>query len=322
MKILIFVDKLSSNPTKDERDTLEEAENVKIALIKLGHNVLTKTFSLNLEENLNIIKKINPDLIFNLVETLEGSDTLHLAPLLFEKHKIKYTGGNSKALFLTGDKVYTKQLLKQIKIKTPKYYHTDMKSINLSLINKTVIVKSRSEEASCGIDDNSVITFKCKKDISTFIDANKDMFVEEFIDGKEFSISILNINSKPTVLPIARMDFINFSDNKPKILNYKSKWDETSFEYLHTKRSFDLKDESSTLLKKMESISKKCFKELGSKGYLRVDFRVDQNEIPYVLEINMNPCINIDSGFVAAANKRGINFNDLINYIIKEEINE
>ncbi|MGD6731337.1 MAG: D-alanine--D-alanine ligase family protein [Pleomorphochaeta sp.] len=322
MKILIFVDKLSSNPTKDERDTLEEAENVKIALIKLGHNVLTKTFSLNLEENLNIIKKINPDLIFNLVETLEGSDTLHLAPLLFEKYKIKYTGGNSNSLYLTGDKVYTKQLLNKLKIKTPKYYHTDMKSIDPSLINRTVIVKKRCEEASCGIDDNSVTKFETQKDISTFINNDKDMFVEEFIDGKEFSVSVLNINSKPTTLPIARMDFIDFSDNKPKILNYKSKWDEASFEYQHTKRSFDLTPESSTLVKKLEDISKKCFKKLGSKGYLRVDFRVDKNDIPYVLEINMNPCINIDSGFVAAANQRGINFDNLIKYIIKEERDE
>ena len=118
------------------------------------------------------------------------------------------------------------------------------------------------------------------------------------------------------------MTFIDFPQDKPKILNYKSKWEETSFEYQNTKRSFEIDDKDIPLYKKMEEISRKCFKALGSKGYLRVDFRVDNNKVPYVLEINVNPCINRDSGFSAAAKMKDITYKKLISAIINEALNE
>ena len=92
MKILILIDKLWQFPTKDEEDTLIEANEVKSSLIKIGHYPTISYFSLNLEDNITNIFREKPDLIFNLVETLSGASTLHIAPLLFEKYRIKYTG--------------------------------------------------------------------------------------------------------------------------------------------------------------------------------------------------------------------------------------
>lgn len=321
MKILIFIDKLSSSPTKDEEDTIIEANEVQSALIKLGHNVIISNFDFNLNNNLEIINKENPNLIFNLVETLEGSSTLHIAPLLFEKKEIKYTGGTSSSLFLTGDKILGKYFFKNLSIKYPKFYYKKSNRVSSSLINKKVIIKQIDQEASCGIDDNCVTTFKNALEIKAFIKENPNMFIEEYIEGKEFNVSVLSIDSKIVVLPIAKMEFKNFPKDKPQILNYKSKWDEDSFEYKNTNRTFNLKNEDPTLIKKMQDISKKCYIGLGSKGYLRVDFRVDQNNIAYVLEVNINPCITHDSGFVAAANQYGISYEKLINYIINEEKN-
>ena len=322
MKILIFVDKLSTTPTIDETDTLIEAKSVKKALKSLGHIVYIKQFELNKEKILKTIDTISPNLIFNLVETLYGSDTLHLAPLLFEKLGIKYTGGNSNSLYLTGNKTYTKHFLKEIQVKTPISYYTNIGLLNNNLINKPIILKPKSEEASCSIDDASVTTFESKTQLIDYLKRNKEKFVEEYIDGKEFSVSVLNINSKIVVFPVAKMEFIDFDKNKPKILNYKSKWEENSFEYKHTQRTFNLETENESLIKQIRDISKKCFRRLGSKGYLRIDFRVDENDKPYVIDINMNPCISEDSGFVAAAYQSGINYKKLINLIITEAINE
>ncbi len=321
MKILIFIDKLSSSPTKDEEDTLIEANEVKSALVKLGHNVIISNFDFNLNNNLEIINKESPNLIFNLVETLEGSSTLHIAPLLFEKKEIKYTGGTSSSLFLTGDKILGKYFFKSLNIKYPKFYYKKSNKVSSSLINSKVIVKQIDQEASCGIDDNCVTTFKNSTEIRTFIKKNPNMFIEEYIEGKEFNVSVLSIDSKIIVLPIAKMEFNNFPKDKPQILNYKSKWDEDSFEYKNTNRTFNLINEDQALIKKMSDISKKCYIGLGRKGYLRVDFRVDKNNIAYVLEVNINPCITHDSGFVAAANQYGISYEKLINYIINEEEN-
>lgn len=322
MKILIFIDKLSNTHSKDEEDTLIEAKQIRRTLLNKGYEVKIRKFDLNLENNIKIIKDENPSLIFNLVETLYGSSTLNIAPLLFEKNNYKYTGGNSTSLFITGDKILTKSFLKANNIKYPIYYDIYCNKVNLSLINKKVIAKEKDGEASISITDESVKTFEDQYQIIDFIKRNKTTFIEEYIEGREFNVSVIKIKNKIIVFPIAEMIFTNFSKEKPKILNYKSKWDETSFEYLNTRRTFLYKNEDLSLYKKMKSISKKCFKQLGNKGYLRVDFRVDKNNNPYVLEINVNPCINRDSGFVAAAKEYGISYNKLISIIVSEALDE
>lgn len=321
MKILILIDKLSQFPTKDEEDTLIEANEVKSSLIKIGHNPIISYFSLNLEDNITDILKEKPDLIFNLVETLSGASTLHIAPLLFEKYKIKYTGGNSTSLLLTGNKIIGKLFLKSLNIKTPKFYYSTSNRVDPTLINNKVIVKEVDGEASLSIEDSSVKTFKSAKELKSFIKASPNVFVEQYIDGKEFNVSVMKIKSKIIILPIAQMLFKDFPKDKPQILNYKSKWDENSFEYNNTERTFDLEKKDTPLYKKMKTISKKCYKALGNKGYLRVDFRVDEKGEPYVLEININPCITQDSGFIAAANQYGLTYDKTIKNIVNEAIN-
>ena len=49
-----------------------------------------------------------------------------------------------------------------------------------------------------------------------------------------------------------------------------------------------------------------------------MDFRVDENGNPWVLEVNTNPCIAPDSGFVAAANQADLTFKQIIERIIHE----
>jgi D-alanine-D-alanine ligase len=316
MKILIFMDKLSSSPTKDEEDTLNEAIQVKQSLIKQGHKVYLKSFTLNLEENNRIIKKINPDFIFNLVESLNSTSSLHLAALQFEQNNIAYSGGNSYSLFVTGNKVIGKQFLKTHKIKTADFYFNNSSLISSKLIGKKVILKPICDEASRGIDDNSIRVFNSKKELKTYMNNNPEYFIEEYIEGREFNISAMMIDKKVVVLPIAEMKFIDFPEDKPKILNYKSKWDEESFEYMHSQRAFNTLEDEIELQKELYKITKKCYSILGNKGYLRVDFRVDNNSNPYVLEVNVNPCITDDAGFTAAAELYGMDYDDMIKNII------
>jgi D-alanine-D-alanine ligase len=54
------------------------------------------------------------------------------------------------------------------------------------------------------------------------------------------------------------------------------------------------------------------------KGYTRVDIRIDSNGQPSVLEINPNPCLSPDAGFIAAANEAGMNYDDIITRIIND----
>ena len=54
------------------------------------------------------------------------------------------------------------------------------------------------------------------------------------------------------------------------------------------------------------------------RGYARVDLRVDESGKPWVLEINANPCISPDSGFMAAATQAGMTYNDVIERILND----
>ena len=54
----------------------------------------------------------------------------------------------------------------------------------------------------------------------------------------------------------------------------------------------------------------------GLAGYARVDFRVDGDGRPWILEVNVNPCLTPDAGFAAAAFEAGLSYHGLIGEIV------
>jgi D-alanine-D-alanine ligase len=143
-------------------------------------------------------------------------------------------------------------------------------------------------------------------------------FIEEFIEGREFNISILYGAEGPEVLPLAEMTFHDYPDDKPRMMGYKSKWDDKSFEYTHTRRTFRLKKEDGPLKQELISICKKCWNELGFKGYVRIDFRVTKQSVPLVIDINLNPCLSESGGFMAASKKKGLAFEEVIARVLED----
>ena len=102
------------------------------------------------------------------------------------------------------------------------------------------------------------------------------------------------------------------------MLCYRAKWATDSFEYEHTRRSFDFSPPDEPLLRQLADIAKHCWDAFDLCGYARVDFRVDQAGQPWVLEVNANPCLSPDGGFVAAAEQSGLDYNGLIDRIIRD----
>jgi D-alanine-D-alanine ligase len=68
----------------------------------------------------------------------------------------------------------------------------------------------------------------------------------------------------------------------------------------------------------MVRLARKCWTCFGLKGFARVDFRVDEQDNPYVIEINGNPCISPDSGFIAAAHREGLSNREIIGRIVED----
>jgi D-alanine-D-alanine ligase len=328
-EVIIYHTDISKNPSLDDLDVLREAEFVSKNVRKLGYSPKSLPFICNIKRIKSEIKKINPDFIFNLVESIGGTDSLaYLATLIFDHLKIPYTGCPTKSLFQTSDKLITKEILNQNGINTPKYLSLDNhdkleKPLEQGRIERgeKFLIKYAKEHSSVGIDERDLILFEDWGEITERLKEKhgEKYFAEQYIEGREFNISLLG--NPITVLPIAEMKFSNYPDEKPKIVGYRAKWNKESFEYNHTKRSFDLGENENPLLKNLEEICIKCWNLFGLKGYARIDFRVDGNNIPYVLEINANPCISPDAGFIASAERAELSHTKVIEKII-EDINK
>jgi D-alanine-D-alanine ligase len=145
-----------------------------------------------------------------------------------------------------------------------------------------------------------------------------DCFAEQFIDGREFNLSVLACQGGAEVLPPAEMRFIDYPAGKWKVVGYRAKWDEASFESLHTQRSFEFAKSERPLLQNLIDMAKRCWHLFGLRGYARVDFRVDERNQPWVLEINANPCLSPDAGFVAAASQAGLSYRQVVERILQD----
>jgi D-alanine-D-alanine ligase len=317
-KVLILINELTGNPGKDELDVLVQSQAIETTLMELGYQTRKQFFSLDLGSTLGVLTDWQPDGVFNLVESLAGRGSLiHLAPSLLESMSVPFTGSGTYAMIATTDKLRCKQLLRKAGIPTPDWIPNWDEPTTSAKPGK-YILKPVSEDGSVGITDESFLVIDAPEKYTFPLNENGPvLFAEEFIDGREFNLSVLDGPAGPEVLPAAEMVYINYPEEKPRILNYASKWDEDSFEYKNTQRSFDLRPEDETLVMEMNRISLECWKLFELKGYARVDFRIDHNNKPFVLEVNANPCISPDAGFPAACEKAGISYTLMAQRIIR-----
>jgi D-alanine-D-alanine ligase len=114
------------------------------------------------------------------------------------------------------------------------------------------------------------------------------------------------------------MVFHNFESHMPKIVDFRAKWEEGTFEYENTIREFPGEKLNFLLRERIMSSAMKCWNVFGLKGYARVDMRIDKNDNPFVIEVNANPCLSPDSGLVAATIAAGMPFTDVLKRVIND----
>ena len=141
------------------------------------------------------------------------------------------------------------------------------------------------------------------------------ILVEEFVDGRELHVTVLERNGEPWVLPPAEVVFEKRAGWRP-ILSYEGKWDEKSKEYKMS--HMELANLNSNIKNQITDIAKKCYRELGGRDYPRIDMRIRGGEI-FVLEINNNPGIDydIESGIGVSARAAGLSWEDLLKHIVE-----
>ena len=108
------------------------------------------------------------------------------------------------------------------------------------------------------------------------------------------------------VLPSAEIVFQNYTKDLHKIIDYRAKWDDKSFEYQNTVRRAEFSAADRKVLRDLEEISLKVWEGFDLRGWARVDFRVDEKNNPFVIDVNANPDLSLDAGFMAAAGRAQI----------------
>jgi len=301
------------------RDILDQVGAVEGSLARLGMPSIRIPFTRDLPSFVDKIVQARIQCAFNLCESVDENPRLvgHPAAVM-DMLGVSYTGSTPLALAITTDKLFTKRLLEAQGIPTPKFEAYDNTLLpKLKELRFPLIVKPRFEDASIGIDQESVIAGEreLREKLPEFGHRFGPLILEEYILGREFNVSLFGYPS-PRVMPIAEISFDSFPEELYPIVGYRAKWDKGSFEYHNTPRVFP-GNLPHMLKRRIHRIAMGCFHYLMLRDYGRVDFRVDSSGIAYVLEVNANPCISPDAGFPAALAQAGIDCDGFVRQLLE-----
>jgi D-alanine-D-alanine ligase len=321
VRIAVLHDEPPASPRPDERDSQAQALSVARTLAGLAHEARRVPFGLDLGAARRALAHLAPDRVVNLVESVGGSGRLvHLAPALLEVLGLPFTGARSATFFATTHKVLAKRLLAGAGLPTPAWVEAGT-ALPAGLGPGRFILKSVHEDASIGIDDAAVVEVGDPAGLPELVAERAsrlggEAFAEEYVEGRELNLSLLAKEDDVEILPAAEIVFEGFPLGKPRIVGYAAKWDESSFEFVHTPRRFDFPAADGPLLRELEDLARRAWSLFGLSGYARVDFRVDRSGRPWILELNANPCLSEGAGFAAAAARANLGPREVIERIL------
>ena len=297
----------------------EDVQEVYESLKKAGHNPIFLRLD-GTVQSLIELAQTETDLIFNLVESFGGNDTLdsNVAAYL-ELLGRKFTGAGSHGLYLAQDKALAKKIFAFHGIHTP-YFATVYRgrTEHAHDIQFPVIVKPAREDGSIGIHFGAVCgSIKELMERLDYIHAQFDSpaLIEEYIEGRELYVGVLG-NDKPEPLPVVELDLSKLPEGTPKIAGSEVKWEEETEAYQKTWPFFP-KDLDEELVTKIREKAVQAFQSLQLRDYGRIDFQLASDGTLHVLEVNPNPYLLPSAELALAAKQSGRSFSDLIAQIVE-----
>jgi D-alanine-D-alanine ligase len=307
-----------------EIGVVEEMDDIKAALTSLGYKTATFNVDSDIFRLIDYLREDKPDLIFNLVESVENDSLQEMNVAgIYDLLKIPYTGAGALALGIALNKPRVKELLSYHGIRTPKFqvFRTPARIVLNDDLAFPLIVKPSREDASVGIDDDSVVynIIELRKRVRhVFQEFDQPVLVEQYIEGRELNVAIVG-NKKPLALPISEIDFSGLTDGMHKIVSYEAKWMHGTVAYDGTKGVCPA-DLTPTQETKLKETALRCYEIIGCRDYARVDFRLTKESVPYVLEVNPNPDISDDAGFARSARTHGFTFPQVVGKIVESAL--
>ena len=298
----------------------EVVDQVVAALSEGGHKASLIGISDDVRELLDKLDDQRPELVFNLCERFAGNDSydMHVITVL-DMLGQPFTGTGPLGTALRQDKAITKKLLRFHEVPYPNSITFDTHDIEFAgRMRFPLFVKPLSGDASMGIDDSSLVTEYSKLvERVSFIQTqlNLPALVEEYIEGREFYVSILG-NSPGELLPVMELDFTKLPSGFPSIYGSDAKSDTSSVQY-NSVNAIVATELSPETRARIANVGREAAYALKVRDYARVDIRLTDDGRPVVLEVNANPYLERTSAFALAALQAGMGYTTLINRIVE-----
>jgi D-alanine-D-alanine ligase len=267
-----------------------------------------------IENVLAQLLQARPDAVFNLVEGYEGSGAgaTYVTGLL-ELAGLAYTGCPPEALGCCLSKSRAKALLMGLGLPTAPFRVLEPSDAVPDWPGPwPVIVKPDGEDASLGIDQSSVAVERAamREQIArTRARYGGRVLVEAYLPGAEYNVGVLAL-PEPEALEVAAVAYVPVAGAWP-ILTYESKWLIGSPADLSSPIVCPARI-ASGLDRRLRRLAVEAFRATDCRDYARVDFRLDGQGEPMILEVNPNPDIGPEAGLARAIRASGLDYGSTI----------
>ncbi|MDH4210835.1 MAG: D-alanine--D-alanine ligase [candidate division WOR-3 bacterium] len=218
---------------------------------------------------------------------------------------LPYTGSGVIGSAVGMDKITSKRLFEAVDIPTPAYYYNEQMNIDeaIAKLDFPIVVKPRAEGSSVGVTIVETTT-EMEKAIRK---ARRygSYFLEKYIPGMMATCGILS----DVPLPI-----LEIAPRKRKFYDYKAKYTKGMTEYVVPARIPEKR------YKETQKYALAAHRAIGAHGFSRVDFVLDRNHNPYVLEVNTIPGLLSESNLPLEARAMGLGYDELIYEILKTSL--
>ncbi|MFA6171165.1 MAG: ATP-grasp domain-containing protein [Patescibacteria group bacterium] len=312
------------NSNAVDKEFMLVSKNIEKTLLEKGYRVTLFDFN-DFSKAFNELKESDVDLVFNVCERINNLSLLEPhAASVFDILQIPYTGSNPFTLSICIDKIRVKILLNYHNIPTPKWdYAYSLDDKIREDLRYPLIVKPANTDNSIGITNDSVVTNvkELNRQLERVIEElDSPALIEEYIEGDEYDVTIIgNDEEDLRVLPLSRSIFKEMPPGYWHIFPYDAKWSQNE-----AYDSIIVQQPPKNISRRLESLLTEMaldtYTILDCHDYGRVEIRVDDNDNPYVLELNPNSSINIGDVTPDSAALIGLDYGKFLEEIIKMTI--
>jgi len=288
-------------------------------LEKRGHDLMLIEVHDDLTPIRQALDEFHPTIVFNLLEAFDDIVIFDQNVVSYlELLRVPYTGCNPRGMTLARDKSLARKLLAYHRIPSPDFtvVGIDRKPVVPRRLSYPLIVKSLTYEASAGISQASVVENEeqlAKRVRFIHETLFTPAIVEQYIEGRELYVGVLG-NHRLRVFPVWEMSFEKMQGDNWHIATERVKWN-VGYQKRHGIDTAEAKLPPG-VAERIQHLAKRTYRALELSGYARIDFRMDAEGRPYVIEANPNPQLAKEEDFAQSAIRAKMSYPMLLERIM------